>query len=221
MAPILDRREYFDERSRDFPVAPLLAGHADRVKTVWEPRPAPLDQGSEGACVGFAWSHELAATPHRYEVDDSSAFALYRAARDYDAQMGNHWDEGASLLAGAKAAKAGGWLAEYRWAFGLEEVLDTLVQQGPVVLGIGWYEQMYSTDPSGLVVVDGDRVGGHAIMANGYWPDHPEFGDVVIWTNSWGRDYGLEGCGFIRTADLDRLLRDNGEACIPLDVPVS
>jgi hypothetical protein len=132
--------------------------------------------------------------------------------------MGNDWPEGASMLAGAKALKNGGKISAYRWAFGIVDVLDTLSEIGPVVLGINWYSGMYQTRTDGLVNVDGNLVGGHCIVANGYWPAHPKFGDVVVWTNSWGRSYGLNGVGFIRVSDLADLLEEQGEAAIVVDV---
>lgn len=218
--PQLDRRVYFDERSRDYPVRRLLSGTRPRTKQIWEPRHAPLDQGAEGACVGFAWAGELAATPHRYSLDDTAARELYQAARAQDRAMGNLWDEGASVLAGAKACTETGRITEYRWAFGTDEVIDALVQKGPAVLGIAWYDGMYETGGGGLVEISGRCVGGHAIMAHGYWPGHPDFGDVIVWTNSWGPGYGINGVGYLCVDDLDRLLSAQGEACLPVDAPV-
>jgi len=108
----------------------------------------------------------------------------------------------------------------YRWAFGINDVIDTLIVKGPVVLGINWHEDMYETQPDGLVTVGGRLVGGHAILAHGFWPGHPQHGDVIVWTNSWGPSYGRNGTGYIRVADLDRLLQNNGEACVATDARV-
>lgn len=220
MAPILDRVEHFDERSRQYPINRLLSGTVPRRAKVWRARWSPLDQGKEGACVGHGFSGCLAATPHRHRVDNASAFGLYGQAQAQDRAMGNHWPAGASILAGAKAAVADGRVASYRWAFDLDSVIDALVQHGPVVLGIEWRADMYRTTADGLVQVTGPVVGGHAIMANGFLPRHPVHGEVVVWTNSWGAGYGLRGRGFIRVADLDVLLQARGEACIPTDRPL-
>lgn len=216
--PVLDRVPVFDQRSRDYPVRQLMREAPTRRKRMWSTRAEPLDQGREGACVGFAWSGELAATPVRKTVDNASALALYHAAQTEDRAMGHNYTAGASVLAGAKACKAAGSISSYHWAFGINDVIDTLVAKGPVVLGINWHRSMYYTNPDGLVTVDGPVVGGHAILAVGYWPNHPEFGtDVVAWFNSWGPTYGRKGTGYIRVADLDMLLQANGEACIATD----
>jgi hypothetical protein len=61
-----------------------------------------LDQGKEGACVGFAWSHELAAYPVRVEVDDEFARSkIYAEAQKIDEWPGEAY-HGTSVLAGAK-----------------------------------------------------------------------------------------------------------------------
>lgn len=218
--PKLDRIPHFDPRSRGYGVAEVLPRRVERRQRFWSlPEGYPIDQGDEGACVGFGYTGELAAEP--VEVPDTGqAFAqqLYRLAQAEDRKMGNDWPEGASMLAGAKALKNGGYILAYRWAFGIDQVIDTLCAVGPIVLGINWYASMYQTRTDGLVTVGGALEGGHCILANGYWPDHPTFGDVVVWTNSWGRSYGLDGVGFIRVADLTRLLKEDGEAAIVLDV---
>lgn len=167
--------------------------------------------------MGFAG--ELAADPVVIPgVDNPFAFDLYHRAQQQDRLMGNHWDEGASVLAGAKACKQAGHISSYRWAFGIDDVIDTLVEVGPVVIGINWYSSMYDTAPGGLVDIGGSLVGGHCILLTGYWPAHPELGDVVVWVNSWGSDYGVHGQAYIRVADLAQLLAQDGDACVLVDV---
>jgi hypothetical protein len=133
--------------------------------------------------------------------------------------MGNDFPEGASVLAGARVLRDLGDIKSYRWGFGLDDVLQTLSRRGPVVLGINWTDSMYSTDDHGLIEISGPVVGGHCILASGIWPNHPFFkDDVVALINSWGSSWGINGRGFLRTSDLDSLLRENGEACIPVDL---
>lgn len=215
----LGRVPHFDERSRSFGVRSLFEPAVLKKKTHWQMLPQfPLDQGQEGACVGFGWCAELAAEPVRYNTTNQYAFQYYAATRQIDQEMGNFWTEGASVLAGAKLAQRVGMISGYRWAFGMEEVIATLVQLGPVVLGVNWYESMYETDVNGGVVIEGDRVGGHCILVNGYDPNHEVHGECVQWINSWGPDYGLGGVGYLKLADLDRLLDEQGEACIATDI---
>jgi hypothetical protein len=184
----------------------------------------PTDQGSEGACVGFAWMNELLASPkepkHQPEEEMANKIALsyYKRAQRLDDWPGENY-EGTSVLAGAKVMKESGYIGEYRWCFGIDDVRDALIVEGPVVIGVPWYEGMYETKPNGLVQLKGKNVGGHAITLTGYYPSKMFDGkreEVFRWRNSWGRDYGIDGSGYIRYTDLAKLLADSGEACVPM-----
>ena len=214
---------HFDQRSRGFALRGLLgAAPVQRRTQVWAPRAEPLDQGREGACVGFALAGELAAQPWTHTVDNAFARSLYEHARTEDRAMGNRWAAGASLLAGVKACRRLGLISEYRWSFGIDDVIDALIGHGPVVLGVNWYEGMYATGSNGLLEVSGRKVGGHAILAFGYMVHHPVIGgDVVLLHNSWGRRWGFKGVGYMKPAALASLLDDRGEACSVTDVPVA
>lgn len=211
----LGRVPEFDERSRAFPIRSLLPPRAPRSYT-WSCK-ATLDQGTEGACVGFSWTHERIARPVVGWGDAAAARSLYHAAQGLDPWAGGAYPgadpfyEGTSVLAGAKAAQNAGHFTEYRWAFGLDDVLLTLGYRGPVVLGLDWHEDMFDPDADGLLHVSGGVAGGHAILANGVSVRRR----LVRLHNSWGADWGLDGEAFIGFDDLDRLLAADGEACIP------
>jgi hypothetical protein len=165
--------------------------------------------------VGFGWSAELSVGPIFNRTNNDYAQAYYLAARAIDRAEKRYFPSGASVLAGAKVALQRGLISGYRWAFGIDDVIDTLVSKGPVVLGINWYESMYQTDLAGKVRMNGSLVGGHCILASGYIQDHPQWrGDWIQWVNSWGPSYGVNGVGYIAVPDLTALLKQNGEACI-------
>lgn len=205
------RRPEFDETSRLYPVRTLLGPRRVPQTTEW-PCPVVLDQGVEGACVGFSWSHELIADPFPFGgVDDEFARQVYRRAQQLDQWEGEAY-EGTSVLAGAKAIQEGGWLLEYRWAFGLSDVLETLSYLGPVILGVNWYTGMMEPNTEGNLDVSGGVEGGHAILARGVDVDSQH----VLLHNSWGPDWGLRGMAWLAWGHLDRLLREDGEACVPV-----
>lgn len=209
--PRLDRLVHFDERSRAFPIRELIDEDLE-PKTKWWGHTAKLDQGIEGACVGFAWAHDLAADPVIIEdLTDQDAFDIY-----YEAQKVDEWEgedySGTSVLAGAKILNKQGFLDEYRWAFGIDDVILTLSHHGPVVLGIPWFYDMYTPDGSHRIRPTGRLVGGHAILALAY--NHEA---QVVWLlNSWGPDWGWDGLCKISVQDLDSLLNQQGEACVPV-----
>jgi C1A family cysteine protease len=110
-----------------------------------------------------------------------------------------------------------GLLKEYRWAFGLDDVIDTVVWKGPVILGINWYQDMYN--PVGGVVRKGGKlVGGHCLLAVGYRTSSVRLGGkpAVVLLNSWGPDWGTNGMADISLEDLGALLKENGEAAVPV-----
>ena len=228
--PRLDRRPEFDPRSRGFPIRSLLTITQQEVPPrsyTWSlpapmpPMPAdtyPLDQGSEGACVGFSWSHELAFRPRPIPgVTDLVAQGIYHEAQRVDEWPGEDYD-GTSVLAGAKVVAARGLMSEYRWAFGLDDVVRTVAYKGPVVLGINWYTGMMRPDGDGRIRPTGELEGGHAILLPRITGERytvvAERRRAYLY-NSWGRFNGWPW-GWLSWDDLARLLAEQGEACIPV-----
>lgn len=211
----LDRVEEFDTRSRSYP---LVSGidHANKPlrSYTWRCRYA-LNQGREGSCVGHAVAHELAARPS--EVHMSHKFAretIYFAAQKIDPWPGGAYPgaypfyEGTSVLAGVKIAHKLGWFDSYRWAFGLRDLQLGVGYNGPAVIGIPWYEGMFYPDRNGFIHPTGRRVGGHAILCNAISVKNNRF----TLHNSWGANWGMNGECYISFDDMDRLLRERGEA---------
>jgi hypothetical protein len=221
---ILDWAPRFDEESRNYPIRTALRASVRRRNKLWTPGPV-IDQGSEGACVGFGWTAEVLAKPTPVDLTrvkknvprDPTRFALasYERAKELDEWDGVNY-EGTSVLAGAKAMKDFGLLKEYRWAFGINDVVDAVLAKGPVVLGLYWYDDMYEA-PGGVLTPGGPIVGGHCITAIGYSYKSERLNgdDGVILQNSWGPGWGINGLAEIRVSDLAELLQDDGEACVP------
>lgn len=221
--PRMDRLVHFDEASRAHPIRAGLERKTFRSMT-WAPGPT-LDQGTDGACVGFGVTGELAARPVPVPQLDAR-FAkerIYWPAQRIDPWEGGSYPgaepryEGTSVLAGAKVAQAAGYIDEYRWAFGLDEVLMGLAWAGPVVFGFNWRRAMYAPAFDGRLIASGDVVGGHCVLG---WrvvnPPRPTFSRMArqVWiANSWGEGWGVGGAAYLSLDDLGRLLDDDGEAC--------
>lgn len=215
----LDRIVHLDERSRDYPVM-AVAEVADKSK----PRPQTwtlsrcLNQGVEGACVGFAWAHEMNADPVQVAVNSNQARGIYWEAQKRDPWPGGEYPgatpkmSGSGVLFGAKVLKELGYLPEYRWAFSVRELEMAISWVGPAVLGIPWMEGMMTPASNGVISASGKQVGGHAICCIGVDPSTKQF----ILHNSWGRSWGKSGRARISYDDLQKVLRHHGEACIPM-----
>lgn len=224
MPRMLDWQSRHDERSKNYPVSEIIEDKGTIKEMLWK-EGAVLDQGREGACVGFGWMGEVLCEPvapkiqPMAKVANELAKSYYKRAQKIDEWPGEDY-EGTSVLAGAKIMQEEGYIGEYRWCFGIEDLRDAVINLGPVVIGVPWYQGMYETDRDGIVKVDGDKVGGHCILVTGYIPNkiiNDEEHEVFRWRNSWGNDYGIDGSGFIRYTDLNELLKNGGEACIPVD----
>jgi len=206
-----DRIPRFDRRSRRYAARDAFWPWTRRKTRNWSCY-VTLDQGREGACVGFACSHEAAATPAVVPgITKNVARTIYQRAKQIDEWPGENY-EGTSVLAGMKAGKEKGWWKEYRWAFSERELCLSIGYLGPCVLGIGWYEGMSQPDAEGRVRPTGSLLGGHAILCSGY--DAKK--ELYRLHNSWGPKWGHRGDCFISAKDMATLLKRRGEAAVPL-----
>lgn len=218
----LDRLIEFDERSRNFPIREALPSQPRLISRTWASTGTVLDQVAEGSCVGNAFAHDGMAQPVAVaRITENTATDLYKLAQLRDEFPDDQPYEGTSTLGGVKAYRERGYCTGYRWAFTIDEVLQTLSYVGPVVIGIWWFESMYETLADGLVEVAGSAVGGHCLLLTGQWLNRTFAGEskarhVVEWKNSWGPTYGVQGKGFIEPADLEWLLKQDGESCVPM-----
>ena len=185
----------------------------------------PLDQGAEGACVGFGTSAELAAEPVVIPATGRSAQLLYEAARREDAKMNGGVEldgEGASVLGGLRAARANGSIQGFAWAQSSRQLRDAVLVHGSVILGTEWTEGMDQLDADAVARAVGKSRGGHCWTVVGYYPQFRGRGEFYEAINSWGPGYGDRGMFRISRTHLDKLVfRMNGEAAIVTDRPVT
>ncbi len=229
----LDRVPEWDVRNEDYPVRAILTTDRPRSYT-WNFKKYPswLDQGVEGACVGFGWAHELMCRPAEIPVTTSTARGIYKRVQFLDPWPGEAY-EGTSVLAGAKATQelvnqdGRSHMAEYRWAFSGDDTLLAL-RRGPVVIGVDWLEGMFDTDADGFIHPTGRVMGGHCVLLRGCRvrfkanTTHYTAADVdrelttLLGRNSWNRDWGVDGDFKMTLASLDYLLGRGGDVCVPV-----
>lgn len=224
----LDRLPSFDYRSRRYPTRALL-GDVEGTDTppprsyTWQVGPV-LDQGNEGACVGFGHAARIMAAPDRHpEVDNAFAREVYKAA-----QLVDEWDdtppeEGSSVLAGAKILASRGLYTSYHWDFKIEDQILSTGWLGPNVVGTYWLESMFYPRPSGLLEVHGQIAGGHCYLRRGVRlkailpGEGPKPLEVFRYRNSWDYGFGVKGDFYMLIEDAARLHSMDGDSMTPFE----
>lgn len=212
----LGRRHAPDPRDAQFllaapPVAPTV------TYRYWYDRWWNGNQGAQPFCVGYAWAHfiEDSPVPHPAKGPYIDPVEIYHDAQQVDEWPGTNYD-GTSVRAGAKVLRSQGLIEEYRWAFDADTVAANVLTRGPVVMGTNWYDAMFTPDAAGRLHLDGALVGGHAYVLNGYNTRTRLFRVK----NSWGIEWGVGGHAHLHHDDLQRLLVEDGEACMATETSV-
>lgn len=211
----LGRRHAPDIRDASYPASALLTTVPTLTYRYWNASGWWGDQGSTPRCVGYAWAHWLEDGPvtHKGPSPIVGPSAIYTEAQKVDEWPGEDYD-GTSVRAGAKVLQSKGFIKSYHWAITLTEIVATLLTIGPMVVGMNWYESMFEPDEAGLLHVGGSVAGGHAFKLDGINLRH----SLVRVKNSWGRDWGNNGFAYLHFGDLERLLAEDGEACVATEI---
>jgi hypothetical protein len=154
--------------------------------------------------VAYATEEWLEASPIR-TFDGPTPDQIYQAAQMVDGIPGPH--DGTTVRAALKVMQAEGRIANYLWATSVADVIQWLLTRGGVILGTNWYDGMMDTH-NGFVSISGSVLGGHGYFAYGYSASKA----AIRCLQSWGRSWGQNGRFWLRTADLARLLSEDGEA---------
>lgn len=233
----LDWRPRFDPRSLAFRAA---AGVKDLPTTgrLWR-HGNVLDQGAEGACVGFGCVGDLGAEPVPIpDLNDAYAFGFYNRAQQLDEWPGEAY-EGTSVLAGCLTGRERGFWTGFTWAKSAEELAAGIVRTaraggGPAVIGVEWRSDSYDTDDLGVLRATGSVVGGHCLLVIGFIPKAPTqtmraqlegvqlldgFDSIktaaFVVLNSWGPSFGKHGLALVPVDVMRGWSRAGAEFALP------
>lgn len=170
------------------------------------------DQGQTPHCVGYGWTHWLTGGPiHHKPVPPIPPDDLYYECKDIDGEP--RQEDGSSVRSGAQAVQNHGWIESYNWAYDAATVARAILTTGPVVVGTNWYEGMFDPDRYHRIHIGGQIAGGHCYVLNGYSKTLRQFRIK----NSWGKSWGDGGHAYIALGSMDRLIREQGEACLAIE----
>lgn len=203
-----------DARDHDYPLRSLLdPSPSTRVSRYWFQGGWWGDQGDKPWCVAYASDHWLADGPVvQIPAPPIDPAVLYHEAQVLDEIPGEGYD-GTTTRGAMKAMQARGFIVSYHLASTLDDVIQCLLERGPVLIGTNWYESMMTPDEAGIVHIEGRVAGGHETVLNGI----NQRAELIRGKNSWGRGWGHRGNYYIRFADVERLLHEDGEMCLAVE----
>lgn len=211
---VLDWKPRFDPKSLEYKIDKLKTTPTLKSRS-WK-RDLWLDQGQTSGCTGFGLTHTLGITPRRMpHLTNEFATERYHRAQQCDEWPGENYD-GSSVLGAMKGAQQDKLIVSYHWATTIDEVLQTISHLGPMEIGINWYESMFTPDNNNVLSVTGKLAGGHAICIGGIDADK----ELVRLDNSWGKSWAVNGSAWLKFADLDRLLKEQGEFALPKKIKI-
>lgn len=187
-----------------------------------------LDQKNTSQCVAYAGYKYLTTSPVINHPKEDP-LQIYKECLKVDEWAGEDLEGGTSVAALFKILKILGYVSEYKWAFDAETVVNHILTTGPVVMGTSWYREMFKPHKiTGYLDCSGPNEGGHAWLANGANKNRKNprmnggsYGAIRM-INSWGPNWGPhDGRAWISFSDLEKLIKDEGEACVATEVKIS
>lgn len=224
---------HFDIRNLDFRIRDLTDMKPPRDFAFDTPGPI-LNQGSTPSCTGHGsrgWelclpvSDPVAAD--ETQIPDPRAVQIWQQAQ---IEEFGHTDpnDGATIHGIAKvlsdpsnsvlAPDGHSRMGTYVWAYDLEEILSFVTNEGPMIIGVTWYNSMFHTDSEGIMTIDPQSgvAGGHCVYIRGALPSKGLIGPIP---NSWGTGYAKNGEFYIPVEQF-KLLLPGGEFCAGLENPL-
>lgn len=201
-------------------------------------KPTPVrSQMKEGACVGFALA--VGVKEYQEQIDYKRFVALSPRYIYEEAKKISGHKSGTTLKAAMQVVKSKGVCEEMYWPYRVPQVISkdskadenaakykvrtyaritnlrqlkgSLVQFGPILIGVKVYKSIHNIKSDGIVPTPNKMwpsnwkpIGGHAVCVVGYDDDR----QLIKFKNSWGPEWGEKGYGYFSYKYLQSNLMD-------------
>ena len=173
-----------------------------------------LDQGETPHCVGFAGAQWGNTLPINDKFVNEDGHRFYYACKVFDGEPNE--ENGSTSRSLGKALKAAGRLNTYAFAASIDEAVQWIMTNGPVLFGTDWYTGMFNPNSRGFVEPTGNIEGGHMYLAIGYNP----LTEVIEYLNSWSDMWGINGRFYMHKRDAVKIFANQGEGLVAVELPL-
>lgn len=179
----------------------------------------PFDQGNLGSCTANAALGCLMTDPFYTGrvFDEDDCVDLYKLETKLDENdipgVYPPEDTGSTGPWSMRALAQLGLITSYQHANDYVTALNLLID-GPISIGVTWFESMFNPDANGVIKVDLESGvgGGHQVCVVGFDVN----AKLIKICNSWGTSYGVGGYCFLSWDDFAFLLANGGDAVAPV-----
>lgn len=170
---------------------------------------------AESNCTIEAVAGELMTAPYTKQFTEKKLLdteveriAFYREAQKFDPPEWGTPHEGSATSSPYKLAREKGIITGWKWLFGAAELREWVTNYAAATVGTIWEQNMFYPDEKGFIKLGGAVAGGHEYRVVQFNERLSAFKIV----NSWSRGWGINGRAYIRFADMDSLLNQDGDA---------
>jgi hypothetical protein len=178
----------------------------------WDFLAEPLNQGETPHCVGFGGANFGINLPIQDNYTNQDGHDFYYKCKVIDGEP--NAENGSTVRSIAKVLQQAGRIKNYAFASSIDEIDYWLLNNGPLIVGVDWYNDMFTPDENNQIHIGGAWVGGHCGVIN----ELMETG-FYFFQNSWG-GWGIHGGAKIAKIDFEILMNNQGEAMTAVELPL-
>ncbi len=197
---------------RDYPLSAFIRRTTDVTEKLWAFEVDALNQLDTPHCGGFTMAHYGICHPMPSIYTNKDGHNFYYRCKETEGEPG--LENGTSCRAMAQTGKKLGMWSTYAFAQTVDEAIYWILNEGPIMFGTVWTNDMFFPDKDGFIHCTGDDAGGHAYLGLG-----ATLIDDYLWgLTTWGPDFGINGKFKIPLSEFRKLFARQGEAIAAVEV---